>query len=108
MKGNEWTIVSAPVNEIPLFIKAGGFIPTRGVEQYVGEKNDSLLSIFLFPEGKSSYKFYEDDGETFNYKKGEYSETNFTSDLTNNTGEITADKIHFGYKNGYRVFLLKC
>ena len=106
-QGGKWIIVSAPVDRIPLFIKEGAIIPEQPVEQYVGEKTDSLLTVIVFPSKQSSYDFYEDDGITFNYKKGEYSETEIKSEISGNTGRITVKKIHDGYKSEHKTTLFK-
>ena len=105
--GKQWIIVEAPVNQIPLFVKGGAFIPTQQVEQYIGEKKDSLLTVVVFPSGKSAYNFYEDDGVSYNYKSGQYSETEFKSELNNSGGKIYVNKIHNGYNGQKKELLFK-
>jgi alpha-glucosidase (family GH31 glycosyl hydrolase) len=56
---------------MPIYIRAGAVIPTGPIKQYTGEKVDGPLVLTVYPgiDGKSS--LYEDDGETFDYHKGE-------------------------------------
>jgi alpha-glucosidase (family GH31 glycosyl hydrolase) len=66
-----------PIDKIPVFLREGGFLPTEESQNYVGEKNIDELNMLIFPSGKSSFRFYEDDGITYNYKNGSYSITEF-------------------------------
>ncbi len=75
-EGNQWIIVDAPMDEIPLFIREGGIIPMQAKQNFVGEKNISQMQFKIFPNAVSEYSLYQDDGLTTNYKKGEYSLTN--------------------------------
>ncbi len=65
--------VSRPVDltTMPLYVRAGAIIPTGPVKQYTGEKTKEPLRITIFPGASGSFVLYEDDGETFNYEKGE-------------------------------------
>ena len=61
---------------MPLFIKEGAVIPTWETKQYIepGKVQDVTFEVYL-SDNKSEYRLYEDDGETFDYENGEYSET---------------------------------
>jgi alpha-glucosidase (family GH31 glycosyl hydrolase) len=57
---------------IPLYIRAGSILPLGPVKQFVGEKVEQPLSVSIYPGGDTSFLLYEDDGSTFNYRKGEW------------------------------------
>jgi len=61
---------------VPLFAKAGAVIATQEPRQYVGDPeadNTIIFKVFPGPEGTDSEtSFYEDDGESYAYKNGEY------------------------------------
>ncbi len=60
-------------SDVPLFIKKGGIIPTQEYMNYVGEKPVTTLYMNLFPDvQETTFKYYDDDGSTYNYEKGEY------------------------------------
>jgi alpha-glucosidase (family GH31 glycosyl hydrolase) len=56
----------------PLYIRAGGIIPLGPVKQYVEEKVDQPLAVSIYPGADGSFLLYEDDGKSFNYRKGEW------------------------------------
>jgi alpha-glucosidase (family GH31 glycosyl hydrolase) len=56
---------------MPLYARAGSIIPTGPVKQYTGEKTNEPLTVNIYPGASGSFVLYEDDGETFNYEKGE-------------------------------------
>ncbi len=57
---------------IPLYVRAGTILPLGPVKQYVAEKVEGPLSITIYPGANGSFSFYEDDGETLDYHKGEW------------------------------------
>ncbi len=59
--------------DIPLFIREGAIVPTRDVEQYVGQKKMTRVYVDVFPSrSKTSFTYYDDDGTTYDYEKGVY------------------------------------
>jgi len=78
-KGGTNIIVDAPLNKIPLFAQAGSVLPVRDGEIYFHNKNKEKRGLLVFPfigKGESSEWIYEDDGESMNYRNGEYSYIN--------------------------------
>ncbi len=62
-KGETTATVKAPLNELPLFVKAGSFIPqyTQPISN-VGEYDPSKLTVKYFPsDSESTYTLFEDD-----------------------------------------------
>lgn len=57
---------------MPLYVRAGSILPLGPVKQYVNEKVHQPLSISIYPGADSSFLLYEDDGTSFNYRKGEW------------------------------------
>jgi len=62
--------VHAPLDRIPLFARGGAIIPTQEVVQYVDQKPIDPITFEVYPEGKSSRVYYEDDGISFKYQRG--------------------------------------
>jgi alpha-D-xyloside xylohydrolase len=65
--------VTPGLDKIPVYVKDGAIIPMMTAKLQApkaGEKVD--LEIRVYGEKPGSYKLYDDDGETFNYEKGEY------------------------------------
>jgi alpha-glucosidase (family GH31 glycosyl hydrolase) len=42
------------------------------VKQYTAEKVDGPLTLVIYPGGDAAFSLYEDDGDTFNYRRGEF------------------------------------
>lgn len=57
---------------MPLYVAAGTILPVGPVKQHTGEIIDQPLTISIYPGADGSYLLYEDDGKTFNYRKGEW------------------------------------
>jgi alpha-glucosidase len=70
--------------ELPLlFLKGGSIVPTGPVIQHVGEINPSdtvTLLIALDDTGKATGDLYEDDGDGFGYKNGDYLITHYEAE----------------------------
>ena len=56
----------------PLYVRAGAIIPMGPVRQYTGEKVDGPLKLWVYPGRDGAFTLYEDDGKTFNYRRGEF------------------------------------
>lgn len=66
--------VTPGLDKIPVFVKDGAIIPLMPPMLHApgqGEKVD--IEIRHYGEKPGNYLLYDDDGETFNYEKGEYS-----------------------------------
>jgi alpha-glucosidase (family GH31 glycosyl hydrolase) len=57
---------------LPLYVRAGTILPLGPVKQYTGEPTDLPLSISIYSGTDASFLLYEDDGGSFNYRKGEW------------------------------------
>jgi alpha-glucosidase/alpha-D-xyloside xylohydrolase len=57
---------------MPLYIRAGSLLPLGPVKQFTGEKVEQPLSISIYPGSDAHFLLYEDDGSSFNYRKGEW------------------------------------
>jgi alpha-glucosidase (family GH31 glycosyl hydrolase) len=66
--------ITRPVDltTIPLYMRAGAIVPMGPVKQYTGEKVDGPLNIAIYPGADGDFLLYEDDGSTFDYRKGEW------------------------------------
>ena len=66
--------VSKPVDlaTTPLYVRAGAIIPMGPVKQYTAEKVDGPLTLQIYPGANAAFTLYEDDGHTFNFRKGEW------------------------------------
>ena len=66
--------VTRPVDleTLPLYVRAGSIVPLGPVKQFVDEKVDGPLSVTIYPGANASFLLYDDDGASFNYRKGKW------------------------------------
>jgi hypothetical protein len=73
--------VEAPLERIPVFVRAGAVVPTGPTMHYVGERPRDPLTLHVYPPGGSEEHtslLYEDDGRTYGFQEGKYLLTRFT------------------------------
>jgi len=64
--------VEAPLERLPLFVRAGAIIPMGPVMQHSSERPLDELTLRVHPEGTTRFTLYEDDGRTQGYREGRY------------------------------------
>jgi alpha-glucosidase len=64
--------VDAPLGYIPMFARSGGVIPMRQLVEHTGQAPIDPLTFEIYPAGKSTRSYYEDDGNTLDYLRGKY------------------------------------
>ncbi|MBC7418833.1 MAG: DUF4968 domain-containing protein [Pedobacter sp.] len=94
-KGGETINALAPLNEIPIFIKAGAIIPFEPDLQYATEKKADPLELRIYTGADGSFNLYEDENDNNNYTKGIFSTIPFSWNETNKTLTIGERKGHF-------------
>ena len=65
--------VNAPLSLIPLLVRAGSIIPMGPNIQYATQSIDPL-EIRVYAGQDTSFTIYEDEGDTYNYEQGQYSQ----------------------------------
>jgi alpha-glucosidase (family GH31 glycosyl hydrolase) len=63
---------SVDLETIPLYVRAGAILTLGPVKQFVAEKVDEPLTLAIYPGADGSFQLYEDDGISFNYRKGQW------------------------------------
>jgi alpha-glucosidase len=64
--------VDAPLDAIPMFVRAGAIIPTQQVIEFDSQAPVDPLTFEVYPQGISSREYYEDDGVSLDYQHGAY------------------------------------
>jgi alpha-D-xyloside xylohydrolase len=70
--GGQTIKADAALDKIPLFVKAGSIIPVGAIQQYTGQKSADSLTIRIYTGANGQFELYEDEGDNYNYEKGEY------------------------------------
>lgn len=80
LKGGQTVNTSAPVDIVPLYVKAGSIIPFGPEVQYSTEKRWDNLEVSIYTGADGEFVLYEDENDNYNYEKGIYSTIKFKWD----------------------------
>lgn len=81
ISGGQTIQASAPIEKMPLFVKAGSIIPWGPSIQYATESSDPI-ELRVYPGANGSFTLYEDEGDNYNYESGTHATIPFTWDET--------------------------
>ncbi len=71
-KGGQEISVPAPVETIPLFVRAGSIVPLGPDLQYATEKPADPIELRIYPGANGAFALYDDEGDSYRYEKGLY------------------------------------
>ena len=80
LSGGQVVEVDAPLDRIPVFVRAGSIIPMGPVRQHTGEAPDAPLELHVYPGRDASFTFYEDEGDGYGYEQGAFATVEFRWD----------------------------
>lgn len=72
-EGGQSLSVDAPLEQMPLFVKAGSILTAGPEMQYTSEKPADPITIYVFPGQNGTFTLYEDEGTNYNYESGKFS-----------------------------------
>jgi alpha-D-xyloside xylohydrolase len=70
-KGGQTIPADAPLNIIPLYVKAGSIIPMGPPMEYATARVADTLELRIYPGADGQFTFYEDENDNYNYEKGQ-------------------------------------
>jgi alpha-D-xyloside xylohydrolase len=85
----------APIETMPLYVRAGSILPLGPVVQYTGEKPSDPIELRVYPGADGAFTLYEDEGDNYNYEKGQYATIPFTWNDATDTLTIGARERSF-------------
>lgn len=101
-EGGRHVLAYAPLDKMPLYVKAGAVIPHAAVTQSSMEQGAASeeLSFDIYCSGKATsvFEFYEDDGLTVGYKDGTYSLSRFSVQEETGKVELNVEAVHAGFE----------
>ncbi len=80
LTGGRTITADAPIDKIPLLVRAGSIIPMGPFIQYSTEKPDEPIELRIYPGADGSFTLYEDENDNYNYEKGVYATIDFSWD----------------------------
>ncbi|HTY57722.1 MAG TPA: TIM-barrel domain-containing protein [Bacteroidota bacterium] len=90
VRGNRTVVEKAPLDRIPLFVRAGSIIPLAPPMRYSDERPLDTLTLCVYPGPAKPDPdvLYEDDGKTTAYQHGGFAVTTFTQSAEEANGEM--------------------
>ncbi len=79
MKGGQTINANAPIDTLPLFVRAGSIVPL-GAEVLSTDKPQPIASVKVYAGANGAFPLFSDDGTTYGYEKGKSSMTKLTWD----------------------------
>ena len=74
LEGGQTIKADAPISHSPLYVKAGSIIPLCKADVKNAKVADwKNLDIVVYPGENAEFTLYEDEGDNYNYEKGQYS-----------------------------------
>ncbi|HEY6899848.1 MAG TPA: glycoside hydrolase family 31 protein [Puia sp.] len=77
MAGGTSLTASAPIDILPLYVRAGSIVPMGPRMEYATEKPADTLELRVYPGADGQFTLYEDENETYNYEKGQFATIDF-------------------------------
>lgn len=103
--GKQEIIIDTPLDQIPLFVRAGAIIPMQPVMQYVDEFEYDTLVLHVY-KGAAKSQLYEDDGKTKDYEIGNSSLKTFRTTLSTNEEFSINQKVERNFEVCYSNYQL--
>jgi alpha-D-xyloside xylohydrolase len=85
LHGGQWITANAPIDTIPLFVKAGSILPLGAPVESTNEVQ-KIAKIKVYPGSDTNFDLYSDDGTTYDYEKGKFEVVHLHADAD---GELT-------------------
>ena len=57
---------------MPLHVRVGAILPLAPLKEYVEQQVSDPMTVVVYPGADGAFTMYEDDGRSFDYRKGEF------------------------------------
>ncbi|MBK8022623.1 MAG: DUF5110 domain-containing protein [Chloroflexi bacterium] len=76
--GEQIIVADAPLDRIPLYVRAGSIVPLGADIQHTDEIKDASLELHIYPGQDGHFTLYEDEGDNYNYEQGAFTTIRFS------------------------------
>ncbi len=76
--GGRKLLAAAPLDTMPLYVRAGSILPMRTGRQYAMQQVDTPFELYVYPGADGEFVLYEDAGDDYAYEQGEYARITIT------------------------------
>jgi hypothetical protein len=97
---------SFSIDQIPVYVKAGGILPMQPEMLYTGQKSVDPLIVTVWPLAlgeSSAYSLYEDSGVAVQYQRGVFARTPIKAEQAGDTLRIEIGPVEGGFPGMIRT-----
>ena len=109
-RGGRTISASAPIETMPLYVRAGSIVPMGPFLQYASEKPADPIELRVYRGANGTFTLYEDDGDSYRYEQGAYATISFRWDEDKQTltiGPRTGSFPGMRQRRTFRIVLVK-
>jgi alpha-D-xyloside xylohydrolase len=77
-QGGKFVDAAAPIERIPLFVRAGSIFPMGPDIEYAAEKPADPIEVRVYRGASGEFALYEDENDSYNYEKGAHATIPFS------------------------------
>jgi alpha-D-xyloside xylohydrolase len=70
IKGGQTITVNAPIDTLPLFVRAGSIVPLGSYIESTAQPQ-KIVKVSIYPGADADFTLFDDDGTTYAYEKGD-------------------------------------
>jgi alpha-D-xyloside xylohydrolase len=110
LQGEQTLQAAAPLEKLPLYIRAGSILPLGPTMEWTTEKPEDPIELRIYPGADGQFTLYEDENDNYNYEKGTHATIQLAWDDATKTLTIGAREGTFPgmlEKRTFRVVLVK-
>jgi alpha-D-xyloside xylohydrolase len=78
IQGGRTVDAPAPIDRIPLYVRAGSIVPLGPDVEYAAEKPADPLELRIYRGANGTFTLYEDENDNYNYEKGAHATITFS------------------------------
>lgn len=105
IKGGQELTFPLTMSKLPVYVKAGSIVPMQSLVQHTEEKpTDTLLVHVYAGVSGSHFVYFEDDGSSYNYEKGDFYRRRITYDPA--LRQIVLGKVEGTYTSKFKYIKL--
>jgi alpha-D-xyloside xylohydrolase len=108
--GGKMINVIAPLERLPLYVRAGSILPLGPDEEWSTEKPEDPIELRIYSGADGDFTLYEDENDTYDYEKGAYATISLHWDDASHTLTIGGRKGQFPgmlEKRTFRVIFVR-
>jgi alpha-D-xyloside xylohydrolase len=104
VEGGKTADAAAPIDKLPLYVRAGSIIPMGPEMEYAMERSADTIELRVYPGADGQFTLYEDAGDGYDYEHGAFATTKFSWKDKTRTLSVGGVKGDFPGRLKKRVF----